>query len=197
MSDDSEAVFPDSPDSGDDERWWSQIDLHELIRTIERYVGRRYANVSSHDAEEIATEAILRVLQANKAGRLKLTGDPTGYLVAVARNIVFDRSRTWAKHSEVPVSSLESLGAENPDNSAIAEFINQDAARESIRRALATARSDGDHTTYRVITFVLNEAERTGELPSNREVASHLGLSHTGVAKSLARFRRILESGED
>jgi hypothetical protein len=175
--------------------WWTRTDLVGLIKTLERFVLGRYPSLSSYDAEEIATEAITRVIQAAKAGRIKLEGDPTAYLVTVARHIVVDRIRSSARHTEVPVQSVEDLEMATPDDNAIAAFINRSAAAADIRRALSAARLDGDATAFRVITFVLNETERTGHMPSNRDVAGRLGLSHTGVAKALARFRSYVEDG--
>lgn len=176
---------------------WSQLNLEQLVKTIQTYVRGRYHTGSPHDSEEIATEVILRIFRATQSGRLTLVGDPTAYFIAVARNVVADRMRQTAKRREVPFSALESTDWEDSDHNAIGSFIEQDAAADVIRRALAAARADGDDTAYRVITFILDETERTGRLPSNRDVARRLGLSHTGVAKALNRFKRALPTGLD
>ena len=65
-----------------------------------------------------------------------------------------------------------------------------------MRNALLGVYQDGDSTTFHIVTFILDQLQRTGEMPSNRQTARACGVSHTAVAKSLERFRRYFPKPE-
>ncbi len=45
----------------------------------------------------------------------------------------------------------------------------------------------------KVVSYFLEEAEERGQLPSNRAAGEVLGLSHTGVANALRRFKELVD----
>src|SRR6185312_8223341 len=105
------------------------------------------------------TEAVIRVVQATKSGRITLEGDPTGYLIAVARNVMLDNFRHRSRRQELSLDSVDSLEIPERSDNAIAAFIDRDAAAADVRRGLSVARIRGDATVFRVVTFVLDEID--------------------------------------
>ena len=83
----------------------------------------------------------------------------------------------------------ESPGTDDEVASALAGS----ATAQIVRAALGEARQVGDHTAYVVVTRLLDEVDRTGTRPSNRELARQIGVSHTAVAKALARFQSYMK----
>ncbi len=70
----------------------------------------------------------------------------------------------------------------------------EDAATASaVREVLHQIQERGDATLFRVVTYLLDELQRVGDRPSNRQIAKACGLSHTAVANALVRVRPYFE----
>jgi DNA-binding GntR family transcriptional regulator len=63
-----------------------------------------------------------------------------------------------------------------------------------VSRALDRIKDAGDRVAFIVVVAALDQTQRLGHRPSNRQLAESLGVSHTAVNKALARFRQLLES---
>jgi hypothetical protein len=68
------------------------------------------------------------------------------------------------------------------------------ATASAVRTVLRRVQVDGDATLFRVVTYLLDELQRTGTRPSNRQIAGAVGLSHTAVANALVRLRPYFDT---
>jgi RNA polymerase sigma-70 factor (ECF subfamily) len=80
---------------------------HELVGTWTRKLKNR------HDAEDVAHDAMLRVLEVDNATILQ----PRAYLHQTARNVLTDAYRRSIAHEMVPLASMDDTpaGYGNPD----------------------------------------------------------------------------------
>jgi len=147
----------------------------ELLGTWKRRLGNR------HDAEDIAQETVLRMLEADAASILK----PRAYLHQTARNLVTDAHRRRSLHEIVSLDELD------------------DGLEE-----LATPDSDPGTATY--VSEMLSALEAAlVELPlkcqqvfvwqcigamSQGEIAARLGISKNMVEKYRIRATRHLRA---
>ena len=170
-------------------------DAQLLTRAIKRHLARGFPQT---DHEEIAQETLVRLSSGDVAVPARLT-NPVGFVLRVAERRAIDEWRRTSRHlSPLSVDLLEESRLTESDDE-IARHLDQVANAQVLKTALAEAASKRDTTAIRVVGYMLEELERDGSLPSNRSVASALGLSHTGVAKALERFRSYLPqtAGED
>jgi DNA-directed RNA polymerase specialized sigma24 family protein len=168
-------------------------EIHRLLAWLTRNLrGRFVGQIAETDLEEIASDAVQRFMTAARQGRVSASGNPSGYLARIAMNAAIDRLRKDHRMTLVDPSDLVDLGGSYATDDEIAARLDGRADASLIRRALSAARGAGDSTVVRVVTYLLEEIERTGEVPSARAAGAALGLSHTGVAKALERFRAIL-----
>jgi len=173
-------------------------DYRMALGVVGDFLRRRFVGVSQADLDDMVSEVMLRFLRLKEEGRLDASQQPASYLLRLAQWVALDFLRVRARHQrgEVllePDLILEPAGTDDE----VAAAIDRAATAHLVRGALERARSAGDVTAFRVATCLLDEAERSGVRPSNRRVAEQLGLSHTGVAKALLRFRSYLEPAEE
>jgi hypothetical protein len=133
-------------------------------------------------------EAVLRLSRGESSPSTQEVQALLTWLVAVLRG----------RFTDLPETDLEEISLD-----AIVKF--GDTARRGkvdtsrnpsgylVRIALSTAHEAGDTTLVRVVTYLLDEIEQTGGVPSNRAAAEALGLSHTGVANALRRYRDLID----
>ncbi|WP_214292062.1 hypothetical protein, partial [Escherichia coli] len=109
-----------------------------------------------------------------------------------AVNVALDRHRLASRQPEVPLSlpDLEMIGPPSDDD--VASFLERRATAASVQAALAALRAAGDITAYRVATYLLDQVELTGQMPSMREAGRALGISNVGATKALRRMRPYL-----
>lgn len=168
----------------------SEQDLAELMGASRRFLAGTCSWLCRDDIDDVTMEAITRVLQAGRQGRVVTSGNPIGYLLVVARNAAVSRQRRSRR--EVPYLE-EGLPAELVrSDDDVARMLDRDTDADAIRQALATTVAAGDATAVRVVAYLLDRVQAGGSMPSQRAAAADLGLSHTGVAKALRRFREHL-----
>ncbi len=178
----------------------SAVAYADLIRLVQGFLYSHYPWFQREDVEDLASLAIMRLLVASREGRIDPNGKPGGYLLSIARSVAVDHMR--AARPTLPLDrstdSWESPRTwQQPAEESVARVLDRAATVSRVRDALAAARASGDATLYKVAIYMLDQAELTGDLPSNRQTAEYLGLSHTGVAKALRRLRSYLDEGLD
>jgi len=166
----------------------SSADYTELRDALRRYLASRFPTLTPDDVDDVSAETVERVLAAARRGRVDPKGNPAGYLLRAAHNAAVQRLR---RSRETPTPNWQVPDAVGDDEVASALLRRADAT--AVRRALAAAYRAEDTTVVRVVTYLLDELEETGVLPSNRRAGADLGLSHTGVAKARERFRAFVE----
>jgi hypothetical protein len=172
----------------------SPTDLVALLETIRRYLRRSSPWLDTDQSEDVAMSAILRLLEAARADRVDSSRNVLGYLLRIARHAAATAARTGDQRHTGP-APLGDLGAwQIPSDDNVARHMNAHADAEIVRAALAAAYRHGDTTTVKVVSYVLDVLQQDGIMPSHRTVAAQVGLSHTGVAKALARFTEIVAS---
>jgi hypothetical protein len=163
-----------------------------VVEQLRAAIHGAYFNLDPAMTHDVAVDAVIRVRRAASNGTLDTNGNFAGYLVRAAKNGVIDILRTLRAPNapiSVDASVLENVALSDDD---IARLVERRATVEMFAVVLRRARHDGDVTVFRLVTYLLDQADQTGQVPSNRAAAAALGLSHTGVAKALARFRALL-----
>lgn len=173
----------------------SSSDLALVLGGLRGYLRRSTVLIDTDEIEDVAMTAILHLIEAARAGRVDTERNAAGYLLRTGRNLAVDVARgrrgQVLRHTQVPLDELPTSVHPTDDN--VARMLDQHATAELVRQGLERAVSEGDATAFKVATFVLDALQDRGELPSSRQVADAIGISHTGVAKALSRFRRYLE----
>jgi RNA polymerase sigma factor (sigma-70 family) len=164
----------------------STAEHQRLVEAIRSYL-RRW--LSRDEVDDVIADVLLRVFDASHRGRLPVAGNPVGYLLVMARNAAISHLRRTSREVSAQLVDLIHTSASDDD---LARGLECQADAEAVRQALRAAVAAGDQTVVRVVTYVLDHLAELGTMPSNRVVANELGLSHTGVAKALTRFREHL-----
>jgi DNA-directed RNA polymerase specialized sigma24 family protein len=152
----------------------------------------RSSHVAEHvDADDLAQDLLMRILELARDGRGERIERPGAFLWVMARNAAMDRVRR-ARHGPRLSDAPEGPPDRPADDDAIARLLDRDASSEAVERALRAAVAGEDHLTVRVVAAWLDLAEERGEPPSSRDVAPRAGVSHTTVNHALARFRGYL-----
>ena len=157
-----------------------------LIRsTLAQYSG---SSVGA-DLEDLVSGVYLRFLDAARSGRLDRVDNVAGYLVVMTRRTAFDeRRRVQANAATLMVhgdlADVVQLADETDD------FLAMETVDE-VASLLELVRSSGGALAYQVLTFMLDEVQASGKVPSLRAVGEALGVSHTAVAKALQRVRNL------
>jgi hypothetical protein len=148
--------------------------------------------VAEHvDADDLAQDLLMRILELAREGRGERIARPGAFLWVMARNAAMDRVRR-ARHAP-RLSDAPTGPPDRPsDDDAIARLLDRAASSDAIARALRAAVADDDHLAVRVVAAWLDLADERGEAPTSREVAPRAGVSHTTVNHALARFRAYL-----
>lgn len=107
------------------------------------------------------------------------------YLFAVARRQLLKEQSRSARDANL--LDIEQLALS--DDAAV-KVLDSVATVADVRNVLRRIAASGDATMYQVAVCMLNIIQRTGSVPSTREVAQLLGLSHTGIAKAIERMKR-------
>lgn len=163
-------------------------DLRIILLHLEDELARRFPGLSLADRNDIIGDALAAFLGAVQEGKVRLEGEPGGYLWRTSQHRAVDRLR---RPTELPLdeSPPETYG---PDDDAIAARMDERARASDIHLAIGLARADGNHRVNRTISEWLVLAQKNGEAPSTREVAVEMGVSHDTVARHLKTFRGYL-----
>jgi DNA-directed RNA polymerase specialized sigma24 family protein len=161
-----------------------------LLDGLVRVLRTSRFHLSSEDAEDVAQEAVIRLVEFARTDAADRVHKPGAYLIRVAQHLAIDRAR----QATVSMSAPEDLETLATDDDAIAALLDADASVSLIEGAMRAAVSAGDHLAVRVVVHWLDLAQKFGEAPSSRAVAQRTGLSHTSVNKALSRFRHSLSS---
>jgi len=175
----------------------TSAELRAVLRLLIGFMRARYPWLSEFALEDIATDAIARVLTGARTGSIKPDGNPGGYLIRTAQNLAIDRMRATQREelvepSRMPERISDDAAAAAIESAAVADVGVAAGPADEIRRGLAKAAARGDDTACRVVAYLLDEVQTTGQMPTNREAGEELDLSHTAVSDALRRFRSYL-----
>lgn len=167
----------------------TQVDpatMQEAVDFLHRYLGARFPSIQPVDLEDLVGEAVARVFAKSQDGSIRDHPNPAGYLLRTAENLTVDFLRS-ARHNREFASDVLPEGVLT-DADAAAVF-DERATVELVRAVLRRVRHSQDTILFQIATHVLNEAQRTGVVPSNRKIAQACNVSHTTVANALLRLR--------
>jgi DNA-directed RNA polymerase specialized sigma24 family protein len=168
----------------------SQQVFREGIDTLRAYLRRRYSPpLAPVDIDQLATDAISQFFEASRRGNVQEDGNPTGYLLKIANRMAQAAIRTARRTVSADADMTASLAL---TDEAAAARLDRLANVAVVRQAMADAWRDRDATVVRVATYLLDEIQRTGSVPSSRRAGEALGLSHAGVAKAVRRLKAYL-----
>jgi len=128
------------------------------------------------------------VVAKSNAGALRSDLNPTVYLLRTAEHTAIDHLRRKGRNREEVMLNEEIVNTILTDDEVVAVF-ERKATAQQVYNVLTQVQQSGDATSFRVATYVFDEIQKTGRMPSNRQSAKACGLSHTAVAKALVRLR--------
>ena len=161
---------------------------------IAGYLSRNWSalQLSGEDVEDLTAEVIAKLVQ-----RVRTSGPLVhdGYVYRTARNAAVD---SWRRRQLLPQQPWTEaiLGTLATDDDTSARFEALQTAT-TVRHALGAVRLAGDRVCFLVVTSALDLTQEEGRRPSNRSLATRLGISHTAVNKALTRFRGYLDVDQD
>lgn len=163
-------------------------DLQTVAGWLGRLLSRSY-RLSEFEAEEIAQEVIVKVLEVARSpgDRLEEIRNPGAYLAQLARNKAIDHIRRRARGDVELSDELSEVLPSHDDE--IAALLDASANAVLVRAAMRAASEAQDHLTQRVISTWLDIADELGEVPTSRDVAKRAKVSHTSVNQALKRFK--------
>jgi RNA polymerase sigma factor (sigma-70 family) len=154
----------------------------ELMRV---WLSRR--GLSPEELDEVCSDAVLRLIDAARAGGLDPARPPGAWLRVVADHLAIDALRRRPRSATVAFDERRhSLAGQDERITALLE---REAAREEYRAAMRSAARAGQHELVHVISTWMWLADVNGVEPSSRDVAARLGVSHTHVQRALRSFR--------
>jgi RNA polymerase sigma factor (sigma-70 family) len=157
----------------------------QLVRTLRRSYG-----FSDTEAQDVAQDVIVSLLETAKRGSLAEIRNPGAYVIRLARNRAIDALRL--RHRGDVELSVELTKALIGHDDAIAALLDKSADADRVRTAMSIAQHADDELARRVVATWLDVADEIGDSPSNRDVAKRAGISHTSVNNALKRFREYL-----
>jgi len=176
----------------DDPATMTEDELKAIRSLIMIYLRGRLSRAV--DVEDLTQDTLMRLIQRQlKSNRIEAreVRNPIGYVLGVAQRTAVDHWR--ATHVEGGAIDLnEDIELIPASDDEIARLLDRQAGAQQVRDALKLAVAHRDETVVRVVAFILDHLQEHGQPPSNRSVGSALGLSHTGVAKALDRYRSLL-----
>lgn len=161
----------------------------DSLTELQRYLASRFPGLQPADVGDIASEAITRVLVRARTGALQDLANPAGYLLQTAAHLAVDHLRSARRRREVVTPSEFFVAVPQVTDDQAAAALHSRATVSLVHAVLRRVQEGDDPTLFRVMMFMLNEVQRTGVLPSNRQTALACGVSHTAVAKALQRMR--------
>ena len=164
------------------------------LHVIQRYIRARFGGQQAQDIEDISSEVMIRLIKSQRTNPLNPARQPAAYLGNLIKWVALDHIKANARGTRnTDIEAALQITDETFADDQVAAVIDQSATADLVRSAMAITRSRGDHTAFRVVTAFLDLAHQTGQRPTNRTLAAHLQLSHTGVANALQRFTKDLK----
>ncbi len=162
------------------------------VAALRRYLQRRYSPpLAGTEIDELAADAVLQLFDAACRGLIDNADNPTGYLLKIAVN-----NARAAIRRTLPTVTVDDLAGSLLTDDQAAARLDQVATADLIRQAVGRARRQGDVTAVQAAVYLLDQAQLTGVVPSSRQAAQALGLSHAGVAKAVRRLRGYLTEAD-
>jgi DNA-directed RNA polymerase specialized sigma24 family protein len=161
----------------------------ENLEFLRKYLAARHAGLPAADAEDIIDTVMARLIDRITSGRWVPDPHPPmlrSYLRTAVDWAVVDFYRSGRREAPVAPDTLHELVLSD-DQAAAA--LTETATVAGVHDALGHIQRARDATLFKVVTYMLDHIQRTGEQPSNRQTATACGISHTAVAKALVRMR--------
>jgi DNA-directed RNA polymerase specialized sigma24 family protein len=162
--------------------------MHDAMAGLRRYLRKRFPAIRSDDLDDLAADAVARVVARSRSGALEQHPNLAGYLVRTVERLALDYLGSARINRELTVLD-DVLAVQLPDHKAAAAF-DKRATVDLVHAVLRRIQHSRDATLFQITTHMLNEIQLTGVVPSNRKIAQACGLSHTAVAKALQRLRQ-------
>jgi DNA-directed RNA polymerase specialized sigma24 family protein len=156
-----------------------------------RYLRAAHPGVSDPDREDIASGVLTKLIDRVRRGVWAPEPDRArleSFLRTAARWAVVDHYRSARLgHEQLSPNELMEDLALSDDEAAAA--LDRSATVGAVKTALTEIQRSDDTTVFMIVTYILDELQRTGIRPSNRQVARDCDISHTAVANAVLRMR--------
>lgn len=163
--------------------------MQAVLGVLRKWLAPR--GLQSEDIEEVAADAVLRLITAAEAERLDPTRPAGAWLRVVADHLALDALRQRRRRGQT-VAYEEWAHDRVRDDDQVAALFDEWAAADDVARAMRRAGDSGQHEIVRAIATWLDLAAADGEAPSSRRVAERMGVSHMTVQRALRAFRKLL-----
>lgn len=175
--------------TGDDPLLWparrDAETIYDGLRARLRALGLR-----PEQADDAASEAFAVMGHAIGSGRVSQHGNPSSYLLSVARRRAID---AWRRETSDARRAERDLAGPRRGDQPISELIDGLASAQIISGALRRA----DPTTRRVVAAFLDLAALEGQRPAAHVVAAAADVSRKTYFQAIARFRTLVEQVAD
>jgi DNA-directed RNA polymerase specialized sigma24 family protein len=133
-------------------------------------------------AEDLADEAICRLVERTAAGTIRLDDHPGAYLRVVADRLALQWLRSAELRHRAPGGEVpETASMAERDDDPIAQLIGRLSDIADVHRAFESAIDARDWHATRVLQVYIDQAARAADWPQLREVAVDAGVSHPTV----------------
>lgn len=175
----------------------TNIDYNDFLKSLSSILAGKFPSLHATDISAIASDTLVGFLGLKERGAAERLEKPAAYVVTMALNRARDhfRARQSLETSELSIepATLAELIAVD-EGTDVGTSLSSAATIRLVQDSLALAKDKGDSTAFRVAVCFLDNADLDGKTPTNRSVARQLGMSHTGVADALQRFRGYVEA---
>lgn len=159
--------------------------IYDGLRTRLRGLG-----LVPEAADDAASEALAVMGQALASGRVAPDGNPSSYLLSVARRRAID---AWRRETSDARRAERDFVSRSTGDDGVSDLIDGLASRQVIDAALRRA----DPTTRRVVAAFLDLAALEGQRPAAHVVAAAADVSRKTYFQAVARFRSLVEQVEE
>lgn len=166
----------------------SAQETEAVLRLLRVWLSRR--GLEPEDREEVCSDAILRLDDVVRDGRLDRNRPAGAWLRVVADHLAIDALRR--RRRTAGVSFEEQIHGGGREDDRIAALLDSSAAATDVMRAMRQAADDQELELVRIVATWLGLAAANREAPTTREVGARLGVSHMTVQRALRAFGQRL-----
>lgn len=160
-----------------------------LQSTMLRYLAAAWPAQSHYELEDVADEALTRLLLKSRQQSLGELADPLPYLLRTARNEFLSRRR---RKEVVGLNENVPEDQEAVEDRQLLRLLDEQASLSEFQDALRIVTERGDATSRQVLLTWLDKANECDGDPSDTMIGEALGIHATTVARALERLRKVL-----
>jgi RNA polymerase sigma factor (sigma-70 family) len=169
----------------------SREEFEALLGVLRVWLSRRA--LSREDVDEVAADAVMRLVSAVEQGRLDPERPAGAWLRVVADHLALDLVKRKQRRPSTVEFDERAHDIARDDERIVALF-DESAAAADVARLMRVFADADRQDVVRVVATWLDLAEFDGVAPSTRHVADRIGISHASVQRMLNAFKAELRA---